>query len=203
MPSSPRLSAVERRAAIIEAAIRLFAEHGFRGATTRELAAAVGVSEPVLYQHFPSKRDLYKAIIETMMELANSTYRLDEMGELPPHEFFGRMARFITDFYEKNSNYIRLLIYSGLERHELSRFFHEKHACAHYEFLTAYVRRQIERGVLRDVDPLVAASAFSAMIADNALRRVLFPDQAPAMEPLIDGMVEIFLRGVLRSDKSA
>ena len=59
----PRMSSEERRAAIIHAACRLFAEKGFRGTTTRELAAAVGVTEPVLYEHFRTKRDLYSAII--------------------------------------------------------------------------------------------------------------------------------------------
>jgi AcrR family transcriptional regulator len=41
----------------VKAAIHLFAEKGFRGATTRGLAAALGVSGPVLYQHFKNKRD--------------------------------------------------------------------------------------------------------------------------------------------------
>ena len=59
----PRMSSEERRAAIVHAACRLFAERGFRGTTTRELAAAVGVTEPVLYEHFRTKRDLYSAII--------------------------------------------------------------------------------------------------------------------------------------------
>ena len=59
------MTATERRAAIIQAAMKLFSERGFRGTTTREIASAVGVSEPVLYQHFPSKGDLYTAIIET------------------------------------------------------------------------------------------------------------------------------------------
>src|SRR5690242_18167586 len=63
MPS--RMKGGERRAAIVTEAIRLFAEKGFRGTTTRELASAVGVTEPVLYQHFKTKRDLYTAIIET------------------------------------------------------------------------------------------------------------------------------------------
>ena len=54
----------ERRDAIVHSAIHLFAEKGFRGATTRELAAAAGVTEPVLYQHFRTKSDLYSAIIE-------------------------------------------------------------------------------------------------------------------------------------------
>src|SRR5436190_5938261 len=61
--SRPRLSSDERKASIVEAAMRIFAEKGFRGTTTRELAAAVGVTEPVLYEHFRTKRDLYSAII--------------------------------------------------------------------------------------------------------------------------------------------
>ena len=64
MPTIPRMTGEERRAAILEAAMRLFSERGFRGTTTRALAKAVGVTEPVLYGHFKSKRDLYAAIIE-------------------------------------------------------------------------------------------------------------------------------------------
>src|SRR5918997_6050398 len=64
VPSRPRMSSEERKASIVQAACRLFSEKGFRGVTTRELAAAVGVTEPVLYEHFRTKRDLYSAIIE-------------------------------------------------------------------------------------------------------------------------------------------
>ena len=68
-----RLSSQQRRSAILGTAIRLFAERGFRGVTTRELAAAVGVSEPVLYQHFPSKKELYSAIIEASKDEGYTT----------------------------------------------------------------------------------------------------------------------------------
>src|SRR5438105_9768858 len=66
MPS--RMKSGERREAIVAAAIRLFSEKGFRGTTTRELAAAVGVTEPVLYEHFKTKRDLYDAIVGAKAE---------------------------------------------------------------------------------------------------------------------------------------
>lgn len=62
--ATARLSSSARRAAILDEAVKLFSEKGFRGVTTRELAAAVGVTEPVLYQHFETKRDLYRALIE-------------------------------------------------------------------------------------------------------------------------------------------
>jgi len=59
-----RLPAAERRLHLIETAIRLFSEGSYRGATTAEIARAAGVSEPILYRHFASKRDLYMAALD-------------------------------------------------------------------------------------------------------------------------------------------
>src|ERR1700675_3253004 len=58
-----RLDSDERRKAIVEAAVPLFARTGFAGTTTRELAAAAGVSEALLFRHFPSKQSLYREIL--------------------------------------------------------------------------------------------------------------------------------------------
>src|SRR5206468_6997094 len=60
----PKLSAEERRRHVLETASRVFADGTFRGTTTAEIARAVGCSEPILYRHFPSKRELYFACIE-------------------------------------------------------------------------------------------------------------------------------------------
>jgi AcrR family transcriptional regulator len=59
MKATPKLSADERRAAIIKAVRRLFGEKGFDGTTTRELAEAAGVSEALLFKHFPNKEALF------------------------------------------------------------------------------------------------------------------------------------------------
>lgn len=59
-----RLSARERREAILDAAKPVFGSAGYHAATTREIAAAAGVSEALLYQHFPGKRELFVAVIE-------------------------------------------------------------------------------------------------------------------------------------------
>src|SRR5437667_9663298 len=60
-----RLSAEERREAIVTAALPLFARKGFANTTTRELAEAAGVSEALIYKHFPSKESLYAEIQNT------------------------------------------------------------------------------------------------------------------------------------------
>jgi AcrR family transcriptional regulator len=64
MKGSLRLSSEERRQAIVEAVRGVFADKGFHGTTTRELAKAAGVSEALLYKHFPSKESLYSAMLD-------------------------------------------------------------------------------------------------------------------------------------------
>jgi AcrR family transcriptional regulator len=60
----PRLAAVERRQAILETACRIFSAGSYRGVTTADIARESGVSEPILYRHFGSKRELYLAVLE-------------------------------------------------------------------------------------------------------------------------------------------
>ncbi len=62
MSGEKRLSADERRCSIVEAAKKVFADLGFEGTKTRVLAEAAGVSEALLYKHFPSKESLFEAM---------------------------------------------------------------------------------------------------------------------------------------------
>ncbi|MEM8756311.1 MAG: helix-turn-helix domain-containing protein [Planctomycetota bacterium] len=68
-----RLPADQRRQQLLDVALVLFAERGYARATTAELAKAAGVTEPVIYRHFASKRDLFVALIE---QTAENTLRL-------------------------------------------------------------------------------------------------------------------------------
>ncbi|MDQ2909540.1 MAG: TetR/AcrR family transcriptional regulator, partial [Actinomycetota bacterium] len=58
-----RLSAKDRRAAVVETACRVFAKSSYHGSTTAQIARETGVTEPVLYRHFASKRELYLACL--------------------------------------------------------------------------------------------------------------------------------------------
>lgn len=62
MSGEKRLSADERRCSIVDAVKKVFADLGFDGTTTRALAKAAGVSEALLYKHFPSKESLFEAM---------------------------------------------------------------------------------------------------------------------------------------------
>ena len=59
-----RLTAPERRQAVLDTACRIFSEGSYSGTTTAEIARRSGVSEPILYRHFASKRELYLACLD-------------------------------------------------------------------------------------------------------------------------------------------
>jgi AcrR family transcriptional regulator len=59
-----RMPAAERRQCVLDAAVRVFSRSSYHAATTAEIARESGVTEPVLYRHFASKRDLYLACLE-------------------------------------------------------------------------------------------------------------------------------------------
>ena len=62
--AKPRLTADARRQAVLDTACRVFSRSSYRGATTAEIAREAGISEPILYRHFGSKRDLYLACLD-------------------------------------------------------------------------------------------------------------------------------------------
>jgi len=200
MSIAHRLSAPDRRAAIVASAIKLFSEKGFRGATTREIAASVGVSEPVLYQHFATKRDLYAAIIDTksngMSQVVADIERFLTIDDDPG--FFRHIAELILRFHEEDPAYLRLLLFSSLERHELADLFHERNACAFDKAVVRYIERRIAQGVFKPHDPALIATSFSGMVAYYGLNLILNPGKAQHLnrQQIIEGMVDIFLKGI-------
>jgi AcrR family transcriptional regulator len=75
-PRRRRLSADERRLAILDAALDVFARRGYHAASIDEIAQAAGISKALIYEHFPSKRDLHVSLLET--EIAVVFARLAE-----------------------------------------------------------------------------------------------------------------------------
>jgi AcrR family transcriptional regulator len=63
-PRGLRMPRLERRAQLLDAALEVFVAQGYHAAAMDEIAERAGVSKPVLYQHFPSKLELYLALLE-------------------------------------------------------------------------------------------------------------------------------------------
>jgi AcrR family transcriptional regulator len=190
----------ERRAAIVRSAIHLFAEKGFRGTTTRELAAAAGITEPVLYQHFRAKSDLYSAIIEAKAgEVSGDAAGLDGLARAgDDRAFFGAMGELILRRYQDDPELSRLLFFSSLERHELAELFFECLYSSFYGRVSGYIRRRIRQGAFRKVNPEVATRGLIGMISYHGLLTLLFPGRFSVSNPrrIADEMVSVFLNGI-------
>jgi AcrR family transcriptional regulator len=201
----PRMKGEERRAAIVREAIRLFAENGFRGTTTRKLAEALGVTEPVLYQHFPSKEDLYRAIIETKAaEVQPQTGPLRELARgSDDRAFLCALGDLILRRYDEDPELSRLLLFSALEGHELSELFFERLYAGFYQIVTGYIRRRIREGAFRELNPEIAARGLIGMISYHGLIGILFPGKLkrPARSKVATQMVTTFLEGIYRPDE--
>jgi AcrR family transcriptional regulator len=89
-PPRRRLSAERRRGIIEHAATELFAERGYNGASIDEIARLAGISPPVLYDHFSSKQDLHRALLERHYADLRDVWRENLAGEDPPER---RIAR--------------------------------------------------------------------------------------------------------------
>jgi AcrR family transcriptional regulator len=104
-----RLPAEQRRRQLLDVALDIFAERGFHSTSMDEVALAAGVTKPVLYQHFPSKRALYVELLEDVgnQMLARLTSATDRAttGRQRVEDGFGAYFRFV----DENRSAFRLL----------------------------------------------------------------------------------------------
>ncbi len=168
MVTSPRVrfTAGDRRQQILEVASGLFATRGFNGTTTRHIAEAAHVNEALIFRHFPSKEELYWAVIDEKCRAG--TWQQDLEVNLASgksdREIFHAIAAGILDRRRKDSSLARLLLFSALENHKLSERFFKASVAQYYERLAEYISRRIQQGAFRKVDPLLAARGFLGMI---------------------------------------
>lgn len=127
MKSASKISGEERRASIIRTARTVFVEKGFNGTTTRELAEAAGVSEALLFKHFPSKESLYSAILKSCFEDEGSKM-IERLRSLKPstsvlvflvHDLVSHILGGQTD--DGGRSVFRLVVRSLMDEGEFTR----------------------------------------------------------------------------------
>lgn len=110
-----RLPAARRRDQLIEVAIQLFGRRGYHGTSMDEIADAAGVTKPVLYQHFRSKRQLYLELIESLGTGLTSAVVAAAAAETPRQQVLAGFRAYFQ-FVAERPNAFRLLFGSGARR---------------------------------------------------------------------------------------
>jgi AcrR family transcriptional regulator len=153
----PRLAATERRAAVLDTACRIFSKGSYRGTTTAEIARESGVTEPILYRHFSSKRELYLACLDQAWERMRSSWEAAIEADPDPANWMPSMARtFFEDKEQKVvlSNLWIQALAEASEDPEIRRHL-RRHLKEVHDFAAGVIRRCQEAGCVpaeRDAD---------------------------------------------------
>jgi AcrR family transcriptional regulator len=196
----------DRRQDILAAAMELFAERGFRGTTTRDLATQAEVNEAIIFRHFKNKEELYRAILENKA-CEDRDAQLEEFERLAgandDQKFFETLGRKFLERHENDTTFLRLLLFSALEGHQLSEMFVASMTGRNPpNFIANYIQRRIDEGVFREVDPQLAARAFLGMFASFVLFQEILglkKTQPCDREQVLHTYVSIFLRGITKA----
>jgi TetR/AcrR family transcriptional regulator len=166
-----------RREQILDAAAELFSQRGFAGTTTRQIAAAVGTSETVLFRHFPSKESLYAAILEHRIPSAEVERWLEDLrtiaGRRDDDALFTAVVEALLGSYRTNPVYHRLTLFAALEDRELARVAQVKYTMPIASFLCEYVSRRQAEGAFRRVRPEFVVHMLFSVTCQYALWNAL------------------------------
>lgn len=179
--------------------MELFAKKGFRGTTTKDLAAHAEVNEAIIFRYFTNKTELYRAILEEKVHQGDEHYKevekLARTGDIQTFlEFIGHK---FLERHEQDSTFMRLMLFSALEGHELSDMFLA--AIAVRDPMVTYIQRQIADGVFRPMDPYLAARAFLGMFVGHVQIQEIFGQKKSRefdRSEVVRTFVSIYLAGM-------
>jgi len=203
-----RLSALDRRRQIIGAASTLFARRGYRGTTTREIAERARINEALLFRHFPSKEKLYWTIIDEQCGARGRRHKIKEILDAggDDYQVFAAIAREFLTRTARDNELTRLLWFTALENHSLSRRFFRTYVAVYYEELAEYIRRRTRAGAFRGLDPMLSARGFLGMVVYHFLIQEFFGGakyQTFDPDAVADTLAGIWLDGMRQSHTSS
>ena len=198
-----RLPGTERRAQLIEVAISIFGRRGFRGATTKAIAEAAGVSEATIFRHFPSKEDLYVAAFRQRTGVGTEQFvtALEDLADRREDEALLRsLGRAMLTGYEQDRDLHRMLMYAWLDQDEAAnrRMSEQIRESPLFSFLERYIARRQAEGSFRAGDPALLSRALLALPVHYAVQTKLYGIGSDAPDEAVVALYARFLLSGLR-----
>ena len=187
---SPRTSAQlqlhkeNKKAAILEAALKVFAENGFAEATIDKIAKEAGIAKVLLYTYYSGKDDLLQALIRLGMDKTLTYISTNSSGAIRTKKEFEKSLRAMVGYFLKETRFWRLYILLALQSKVSARFqdedkvFFEKYLAVYLDYFTKK----------KSSDPLAEARGVAAGL--EGVRRELM--MAPEGYPL-EGVLKMIV----------
>jgi len=180
---------------ILEAALELFITYGYHGLSMRQIAETVGVSKAALYYHFQDKEQLFLAVLDTQLKHFETLIDAAAAEEDTIRDFIRRLVDEIL------SQPVAMRAAIRLASQEMAQLSEPARATFKYSYHTRFIekiqsmlKRGIDQGELRPVDPKVATWALLGILYPYFFPSD--PDEMPPAQDVIDPVVLIFLDGI-------
>ncbi|MBC8006906.1 MAG: TetR/AcrR family transcriptional regulator [Prolixibacteraceae bacterium] len=157
----------EKRAAALDAAINAFLEYGFDRTTLQQIANAAGISSATVFKHFPTKADLFGAIMERLWETGSQAHQMlpplgnPRAGLLAIGNDYARLLR-----QPHIEPLFRVVIAEAPRFPELGKALYERGKAPYLEWLHRYLAAEVAAKGLSIADVPLAARQFLGMIND-------------------------------------
>ena len=151
------------REVILLAAEQVFAERGFKGATTREVAQKAGVASSLIFYYFKNKMALYEAVFQSFFDQLedlvqqNLSLDLDRLGQLRQFLFT------LTEYATEHRNMMRILLREIIDNGRLVKKIAQEYFSPLYEMGTEFLKEGKREALFREVDPLHYIHSFIGM----------------------------------------
>ncbi len=168
----------DSRRRIIESAANLFSKGGYNGASTRDIAQLAQINEATIFRHFPRKRDLYLAVLES--ELRKVGLRGDLLAEVAgATDARGALSStyaLITATLNENQELLRLIQFSSLELGEDLDPLLRKYLRELVEVLAGYLQSWIDQGQMQCSNARTIILTFVAIVLNDKLLSTVFSE---------------------------
>lgn len=196
------MSGTDRRQQLLEAALEVFSRKGFEGTTTKEVASHAGVTEAIIFRHFPTKQALYNAVLDYRAQSPEFQEWLDRfkacMERNDDEELLRSLARAILKDYREQPGFERVLLFAALEGHELGLAHNRQLVAPVYELFRDYFERRRREGALGDLDPSVVIAAIVGMAKHYGMMTQMFGyhSESSTDDEVIESFVHIMMHGI-------
>jgi AcrR family transcriptional regulator len=140
---SKRLPAAERRQSILDAALTVLSNEGYGGMTTSRLAHKVGITEPILYRHFSSKRALLRALLDEVIARMTAAFYELIKDETDPVAALRRICRAYPELAQRYNREFRVINQALAGANDPAT---HKILARHYDAYRAFLQKLIESG---------------------------------------------------------
>lgn len=177
MPRTPD-TGEDRREQILDAAMRVFAQKGFRRATNRDVAREAGITAGLIYYYFANKEALFKTLLEERSPLQLTTQITAQMQQQPPEVFLSMLVLRVLAIVEGEQfvSMVRVVLPEVLHNPEIAPFM-SSFLQRVLGFLGNYLHTQIARGTVRaDLNLEVVSQMLMGTLITFVLRRQVLRD---------------------------